>query len=169
MESEVATKVCTKCGKEKAASEDFFRKGQKYKGGLQTTCKECEKRYLRVYWKKYRNQKKEELRRKKEVYYLNNKDKINKYQREYNTSFKRREYKSLWRKNNKDKVRESRIKYLPKAYLRKKKEIEQLSDRYITEILRKKGFSKELRVNRELIDIQRIIIKTKRLWIISRN
>ena len=61
-----------------------------------------------------------------------------------------------WRKNNKDHHLE-----LKKA--QRKRERENISDSYCKKILRLKGFSSDDIQNKGLIEVQRILTKTKRL------
>jgi len=48
----VKTKICTKCGKKKPATLEFFHKANKYKDGLQYECKECRQKYHKKHYRK---------------------------------------------------------------------------------------------------------------------
>lgn len=47
METNIKTKVCTKCGRELPITE--FHINRRTKDGLQHTCKECKREYMRQY------------------------------------------------------------------------------------------------------------------------
>ena len=143
-------KVCTKCGIEKRESE--FGKNKKGKGGLRSYCKKCKndigKRYrtlnsssIHVQQKLYRERNKSFISAIQALYRKENKDKLSTRKKD-------------WRKNN------------PKKLLAQgKRERDNLSIRYIKHQLRGKGYNTEtLNKHHELIELQRIIIKTKRLW-----
>lgn len=63
-----------------------------------------------------------------------------------------------WKKNNQNKIVQGNLD-----------RIQNLSDSYIRQKLRKKGFSKKDCRNVELIEVQRLLIKTQRLWKTSEN
>ena len=62
------TKICTKCGEEKAATTEFFRKEKKGKYGLKGQCKSCYKIYVQ--------QNKEKIAERNKKYHKDNKEKI---------------------------------------------------------------------------------------------
>ena len=83
-------KVCSKCKEEKLFSE--FHKGKQNKDGYNGSCKECNKKYNKEYYKKnnkqisiqgkkYRNKNVEKIKRRSEEYYKKNKKQINEYNR----------------------------------------------------------------------------------------
>lgn len=84
---------------------------------------------------------------------LNNREKIKKWYKLWanNNAEKLREKKKQWADNNTEKLRE---------LSKKKREI--LLDTYVKSRLRRNGFPKEA-ITPELIEVQRLIIKTKRL------
>ena len=43
------TKICNKCGEEKPATTDYFRKAKANKDGLRGQCKDCIKEYEKQY------------------------------------------------------------------------------------------------------------------------
>ena len=79
------TKICTKCGEEKAATTEFFFKQKRGKYGVRGECKSCRKMYL--------EQNKQRKRQYDKQYHENNKEKI-------------KEYKKQYREINKEKVSE---------------------------------------------------------------
>jgi HNH endonuclease len=123
-EKENKMKTCTKCNKEKHATEEFFVKQKSNKSGLGSQCKECRSNYLKIYKKK----NKEKIKQLDKQYRENNKGKIAIYQRryyknnkaiiKYNTKRyyeKNKEYvlnrNKMWWKSNKDRIKVSRLKY----------------------------------------------------------
>lgn len=64
------TKICTKCGEEKNVSE--FGKRKNVKDGLRSNCKTCERKYSKIYHYK----KQENIKKEKEIYYIEHKDEI---------------------------------------------------------------------------------------------
>jgi DNA repair exonuclease SbcCD ATPase subunit len=99
------TKICTKCGKEKAANTEFFHKQRGGKYGLAATCKGCVKIYHEA--------NKEKILKRRKQYYEANKEKISKRKREYRKANKDKiaEYDKQYRKANKDKVAERQKQY----------------------------------------------------------
>jgi hypothetical protein len=171
-------KVCTKCKTEKPITNfSFLITG---KNGLHSQCKECKSLYTR---NKYKEKYKFDIgfkARKKErqsKYYKENKDKIRKNIVRWNSDPKNRERKllrqKLWVGNNIDHIREQAKGYYykdekrkVKQRVKKKKEIDDLSDQYILVIIRKKtglltnqipnlGYAMES--ERELLKLKRAI------------
>jgi hypothetical protein len=118
------SKVCTKCGEEKALCE--FNKDKTHKDGYRSVCKNCVYNYQRE-----RNLLNKKIKLNKETisieeyrkqYYQNNKEKI-------------KEKSKLWYKNNLDKVKKTKDNYKPKkrlldkAYREKNKEIRNLKEK----------------------------------------
>ena len=93
---ELVQKICSKCKILKNVKD--FNKRKKGKGGLCEICKYCDKEY-------------------KSKYYLKNKDKINKRNKEYyikhckDEQYGRREYNKKYREENKKKISENKKEY----------------------------------------------------------
>jgi 5-methylcytosine-specific restriction endonuclease McrA len=112
----IQTKVCTKCGEEKALSE--FRKRKRSKDGFASCCKKCAQRYDKSYYKenkekvriknaKYQHENRERLNKKSKAWREKNKDYFSNYFRnvtEERKSYVREKVKQ-WSKNNPDKKR----------------------------------------------------------------
>lgn len=137
------TKICTKCGRELPATEEFFYKDKYQKNGLKSHCKICEKEYRdqnkersKQYGKEYRKQHKEE----KKQYYLKHKEKINEKRKEYYSNNKElinekgKEYNKIYREINKQKIKERRQAKRDITY---KKEISRLYNLTIDEYNKK--------------------------------
>ena len=111
-------------------------------------------------FKKWYDNHKEEIKLKKQQQYLENIQHIKERVKKYNDSHKeeRKLYKNKYEESNKPKVKE----WAKKSH---KKMVESITDGYAIKILTgKRGFKKEDVINNpELIKIQKIIIKTKRL------
>lgn len=109
------TKICKVCGLEKSI-KSFRKSGEYYRGD----CKDCEKIYKKKYDEEYRKAHKEELSKKRKIYYKKNKEEILKKQKKYKENRnqelidREKESKKKWRENNRDKE---------KAYREKNKEI----------------------------------------------
>lgn len=73
MNTEIKSKVCTKCGEEKLASE--FNKCSRVKSGLKSRCKSCRKAY--------RESNKEKIATTRKKHYQKNKEAISDYNRKY--------------------------------------------------------------------------------------
>ena len=97
-------KKCTKCGEIKLATSDNFNKDKKGKYGLRSQCKIC--------IKKYREDNKDEINKKRKEYRENNKDKIKKQSKKYREKNrdKIKEYKKEYDKTHKDKIKEYKEK-----------------------------------------------------------
>jgi len=132
--------TCIKCNEKKDVS--LFVKDKRLKIGFQNKCKICSS-----------------LDAKK--WHELNKD----YKKEYQHKYRKDNYKSVclsvkervnfYNKNNP-------IKYLENYNKANSTRIIKITNSYIINILNRKGFTKE-QITPELIEVQRIIIKTKRL------
>ena len=86
-------KICSKCGEDKSFSE--FNKDKRTKSGLTSECKFCKNTYLKEH--------PEISRKANKKFYLNHKDKISKWHKEYWIKIKDtiKESKKLYRDNHK--------------------------------------------------------------------
>jgi len=158
------TKKCSKCKKELPITE--FYKDKYRPDGHVSSCKMCHKKWAK--------ENREVIKIRHQNYYLKNKQKINKRNNEWNNANKEHRkiyHADLYKKNKKRHNKLSKIYYkkqkkeLPKQLqnYRKKadeKAINNLTDRYIKQIVRKQSH-KELKFN----EISNTLIKTKRLVI----
>lgn len=122
------TKICTKCGKELPATNEYFTKKKTGIYGLREACKECTHKASKAYQelnkdkikdkkKKYREVNRELLRKKNRIYSLNNKDKKRRnYEKNKDKYLQRSRERRL---SNPEKARDYRKKY----YLENKEEI----------------------------------------------
>jgi len=153
-------KTCTKCHIEKDESE--FGVNRAYKDGKQRMCRECGKarcqtwrdkniHKVRAYTKYYNEQFREEIRIKRKdsdrKYYQKNKD------RWHNDWINNKDKKTAYRKKRQPIINE-------KQNDRRRKQIEQLSDPYIKD--RIKRSYKTTDPSEHLMEIIRVIIKIKR-------
>jgi hypothetical protein len=160
------TKVCRICSNQKNIND--FEKRQDSKDGFRNECKTCRS----IKHSKWRKENIEKVKAKNKRYVEKNKDKIKIYSAEWrkNNPESQRRTSSNWRKNNPEKAKEKdkryRLNNREKVKKRKKNErdlqINELKDSYIKTQLYNKGF-KLNEVTTELIEVQRLIIKTKRL------
>ena len=141
---DVITKVCSTCGEEK--SIDKFYKCKKYKYGVSFRCKDCERERKNMW--KIKKRKEGTLKKYPSAY----------KKRERTDAIRDRERK--YRINNprkRDRTTETYKKH-------QQKRRDELRKSYIVNQLEGKGFSREyIYSNPELIEVQRILIKTKRL------
>lgn len=100
------------------------------------------------------------------IYYQKNKEKKISAAKFYNSKRKSEisEYQKKYRIENKEKLKNLNKKYYKKedALIKKKNQIKDLKDFYVRRRLIADGFSREL-ITSELIEVKRIILKTKRL------
>lgn len=137
-------KICNKCGEEKELS--LFKKQKSIKCGVRPTCKKCANDYNSKWV--FKNKEKTLASQRKS--HLKNIEHHRARGREYY-------------KNNKEKILQY---WLPWQKL----QIDKLSDFYIKKKLIRSGFTKEhINENKELIEVKRLIIKTKRLCKTSQN
>jgi hypothetical protein len=136
-------KICSKCGLEKNESEYYKKKS--CKNGIMNMCKSCfsinQKRPQRLNAQKkyYENNKKKCLDAYKK-WATDNPEKVNKNWKTYRDSHK---------KNRLDSALKARV---------------EMKDWYIKQSLRAKGFTDEImKQNNNILSVQKIIIKTKRL------
>ena len=98
------TKICTKCGKEKAANTEFFHKQRGGKYGLAATCKGCVKIYHEA--------NKEKILKRRKQYYEANKEKISKRKKKYYGANKEKiaQQQQQYRKKNRHLTRQKKAK-----------------------------------------------------------
>ena len=92
---EIKTKICTKCGKGKPATTEFFYKSKNGKYGFESRCKDCVKLYrinnigkITEQRRKYREEHREEaIKRSREEYY-NKRDWYKEYARAHRCELK---------------------------------------------------------------------------------
>jgi predicted phage tail protein len=144
-------KICTKCNLKLDANLHNFNAQKTGKYGLRSKCKKCFTEYSKEYIE--RPEAKEANRIRQQKWISKNPEKAKKNKKKYreNNSEKLKELKKKWQEANPEIV---------KAY--NDLWVKELKDGYLKYILTKKGFKKE-EVTPELIEVQKIIIKTKRL------
>ncbi len=191
---ETTHKTCSKCKEKKEIS--FFCKNKRNKDGLNGVCRDC-KHKEKVRWRKenpeklkeekkrYRLKNPEKFREMSRNYMKNNLDKISeRIKNKYLNNPELIEIDKIKAKNyrifNKQRLSELRVKYLihnkerlnANNRVRSKKYRETLKNSYVKSTLTSRGFnlsqiSKE--AIKELIEVQTIILKTKRLCKTSPN
>lgn len=147
--SEVKTKICTKCGKELPATEEYFHVHKDCKYGLNSRCKNCHNK-CSIEWAK------------------KNSDRVNKsarIRRSQNPN-KNKEYLRSWRDKNPGKavgyVRKWKDKNPDKERERDKKCRMLISDRYVKGALVKDFKISRKNIPPELIELKREQIKLHR-------
>jgi hypothetical protein len=168
-------KVCKSCGIEKPI--DLFRNRKDSIDGKRNECKKCLAEKHKI-WKKqnpeivkknnkiYQQKHREQINKRAAIYYHKPDAKI--WKKKFPE--KAKEIVNNWRKNNREKVAKWDIEWRNKnkekvnEYGKKHraKSINEADSEYITRQLIKKGFLKN-DITEELINVQQIIIKTKRL------
>lgn len=147
------TKECSKCGEVKEVGE--FTESKKCKNGISGTCKKCTKEYN----KKYRVKNCDKLLQLKRKWIDDNRNHVNESNRKYKkeNSEKEHKYKTNYNNANRKQVNEKNLN-------RYKYSCEHLGNMYVNSLLRQSGFTTEqINENPELIEVKRLIIKTKRL------
>ena len=106
------TKICTKCGEEKAATSEFFFKQKRGKYGLRGQCKSCFSKYNN----QYRENNKEKISKIQKRYYKNNRKKIIETHKQYYEANKEEilKHNKQYYQDNKDKVSEINKQYKQK-------------------------------------------------------
>jgi len=155
-------RICTKCKKDFIANLKNFKKNKKGKYGLSSTCIKCHNEWHRIYRlsnekkikdnnEKYRN---ENPNYDKE-YGLKNKTKIQIQKKKYIL-----ENIKLVKKYHKEYKRRNAEKYRNLGQLYR----DRLADPYIKSLFNSQGISND-RINSEIIETKRLIVKIKReLW-----
>lgn len=97
------TRICTKCGKELPATNEYFGKAKLGKYGLKSQCKECHNALGREYKEKHREAEMIYGRKRRKE----NRENILKYQKEYRDKNKEKisAHKKEYNKNNTEKGR----------------------------------------------------------------
>lgn len=102
-------KVCSKCKKEK--NIDCFRKEKRTKSGLQSQCKECEKKYRELnkekysnYMKKYYKENKNEINNKNKIYRQKHKEEIKERDKKYRENHKKERNERDFNRKQNDKI-----------------------------------------------------------------
>jgi len=163
--SDCLFRVCSKCNDNKSIDNYNTYKLKPKKNGTQNIstrsyCKQCQYNYTKKFFEENKKYKKE--------WRLKNPEKV----KAENLKAKARTDK--WRLENKDilkiKKREYRKKNIEHIKEQKYKESQKtrdlLTDRYIVSQITKRSSLKaqDIKENKELIEVKRLIIKTKRLW-----
>lgn len=144
-------KVCGNCGIEKDISN--FSKNKSKRDGHNSTCRDCH----RTHSKKWSDNNKEKCSASSLNWYYKNKEHV----------IKRG---AQWAKNNPEKRSNSMRRYYllhseeqkNKSKITGQKARHELQNNYVKAKLKAKGFSDE-QITNELIEVQRLILKTKRL------
>lgn len=171
------TKLCSKCGIEKAMAE--YHKDRTKKDGLASSCVSCYKEYYRISYE--RNKEKRLSKQKK--YYEENKEEINKKNKHrYHINFdreknRRRESRKKWAAKNQEKIKnyydKNRDKLLEykKNWLTSNKEkvknsrnrmINKMSDGYVNKLIYTSYNIPYNEIDSELINNKRRELKFKR-------
>lgn len=102
------TKICTKCGEEKAATSEFFHKQRGGKYGVMGRCKEC----LKI----YREENKEKIAKRNKQYHQENREKILKRKKQYSQENREKiaDKNKKWRQANKERIAERERQYCQK-------------------------------------------------------
>ena len=166
----IILKRCSKCGEEKNIS-DFGNCAQS-KDRLAYSCKLCCKEFRRV----YREGNRDKIHTHNKSVYYSNIDKS----REYKRILQKKRYPNIkdkakvwyknWAEKNKDKVKSEYIKWRKNniisareiSMLSSRRARTDLTDSICRAILKEKGFSANT-ITQELIEVQRLITKTRRL------
>ena len=121
------TKICSKCGEEKPATTEYFRKAKANKDGLRGQCKVCQSEYD----KQYRKKNKENIQQLKKQLYKENAE----YYQEYNKQYyqENKEYFKQYRKQYRQENAEYHNEYMKQWRKENRKHINQYSRQYYQE------------------------------------
>lgn len=164
------TRICKMCGKELPATNEYFKEYHncRYdKTYLLYNCIECLKAHRKQsqlrwriknpnYGKQYRMENKEKIQKLQKTYVTNNYKILMEKWKKY--SFDHKDEKSAYKKkyyyNNRDILKKESNEYQKNAR-------DNLTTFYINKRLRERGIDKSM-ITPELIELQALIIKTKR-------
>jgi len=138
----------------------FKKKKKAYSSSIKG--KISEKKYretgkARENWKKWAKQNKDKLKEKNKIYREKNKEKIKAKRNLKIWESQTKIYYKKYREKNKINILKSSRKYT-------KKLVDNLDEKYCKYLLKEQGFTTEqIEQNQELIEVKRLIIKTKRL------
>lgn len=107
------TKICSKCGREMPATNEYFSKDKKGKYGLRADCKKCYSIYRKKHYDKNKKQIREKQNEYLKIYHLKNKEKISEYKKGYYKENKERilDYNKQYREENKEHIKKYKRKY----------------------------------------------------------
>lgn len=145
------TKICTKCKDVKDL--DMFPYCKTTKDRKRNECKDCECQRNKIRYL----QNKEAFNKNHRIWVENNKVKSDQIKRKWrvNNSEKVKIIEKNWRKNNPEKVKNYNT-------IQRRKERDNCSNYYISKLLVEQGFCKK-DITAELMEVKKLIIKTKRL------
>jgi hypothetical protein len=179
MESEIKLKRCSTCNESKPI--DSFSNHKRTKDGKYYQCKDCKKLVCKNYSKSivYKDYQKKYRQTENRKNYQKN------YQKNYRKKYaeKYKEYNKEYQKTDKfkqyqqsEKYKNYKTSYDKKNEVKKARNIrtfkdrENLSDYYIRNNLKQKGYTPEqIKQHPEILEVQKLIIKTKRLCKTSQN
>lgn len=157
---ELKTKICTKCGEEKPATAEFFYISR---GRFRAQCKMCFKeRYMK------------DSERIKEInakWRAKNAERYKAYNKKWVSENKElvKEYKQKWLNNNSERYKELKQKWASENPNYYKLDRDNLSDRYIKDLMRKQTGIHYSHIPQGIIEAKRQTIKIKRLCRTSQN
>jgi hypothetical protein len=169
-DSDCLFRVCSKCSENKSIDNYNVytykpRADGTQKVGRRGFCKDCQYNNTKRFFAKNENYKKE--------WRLKNPDKV------ISENLRAKPRTTKWRLENKEKRKIYRREYVKKNITHinemKKKESQKvrdlLTDRYVISTITRRSSLKaeDIKENKELIEVQRLILKTKRLWKTSQN
>jgi 5-methylcytosine-specific restriction endonuclease McrA len=104
-------KQCSRCKESKSLDQFYKDKNGKY--GLKSKCKECSNKIVREYCNKNKDKISKYQKEYNKEYYTNNRDRLNKYQKEYrnNNKDKISKYKKEYNTNNRDRINKQMREY----------------------------------------------------------
>jgi hypothetical protein len=163
--SDCLFRVCSKCSEYKSIDNYNIYKFKPKADGTQKLairkyCKDCQYKFTKKFFAENENYKKE--------WRLKNPDKV------INENLRAKPRTDKWRLENKDILKIKKREYKKKNIIhiaeQNKKEAQKtrdlLTDRYVVSQITKRSSLKaeDIKENKELIEVKRLIIKTKRLW-----
>lgn len=191
---ELKTKICTKCGEEKPATAEFFYISR---GRFRAKCKMCflaerKERYMkdgereRESNAKWRAKNPEKVKGYQQKWLLKNIEKSRASSRRWIAANPERhkaynkkwvsenkelvkEYKQKWLNNNSERYKELKQKWASENPNYYKLDRDNLSDRYIKDLMRKQTGIHNSHITQGIIEAKRQTIKIKRLCRTSQN
>lgn len=159
------TKICSKCGEEKPATTEYFRKAKANKDGLMGQCRDCikeyekqyrqeNKEYRKLYNKQWRQENKEYRKLYEKQWRQENKEHRKLYNKQWHQENKEyikehyKQYKKQWHQENKEKINERHKQWYQenKEYIKEynKQYFQENIDRYRQNNQKRKAIKKRL-------------------------
>lgn len=136
------TKICTKCGRELPATEEYFYKKSAKKDGLKAYCKDCSKKYHKEWAKNHKDERKEYQTQ---------------YKKEWRSSEENKEYENKIRRQHYKTHKKEFAEYFKQKYIKEKQNGNY--DKYVMNAQKRLAIKRKLKSTLTLKQWKQIKIK----------